>query len=103
MLLALEGNIGDRQSLLAQRLHHHLRLIRQHYLIFKSLKEDDRTRKPLCKVERRALAIKVCARRIRANQPVQITRLELVRLRRERREVADAEVARARFEEVSEG
>src|SRR5438045_2735210 len=47
VLLALEGNVGDGQAFRAQSINHHLRLIRQHNLVFQTLKEDHGTREPI--------------------------------------------------------
>ena len=60
-------------------------------------------REPVGVVDRRALAVEVRALRVRADQPVEVARLELVRVARERRQVADAVVARAGAERVAEG
>ena len=54
-------------------------------------------------MDRRALAVDVGSGRPRADQRVEVARLELVRLARQRLEIADAEVARAGVEEVAEG
>src|SRR5215510_136048 len=39
VLLAFKGNIGDGQLFLAERGHHHFRLVRRHDLVFQSLEE----------------------------------------------------------------
>ena len=54
-------------------------------------------------VDRRALAVALGRLRIRADEAVEVARLELVRVARERLEVADAVVARAGGERVGRG
>ena len=54
-------------------------------------------------VDRRALAVQVAPLGIGPDQAVEVARLELVRVARQRLEVADAVVARAGREDVAEG
>ncbi len=54
-------------------------------------------------VDRRTLDVQVARLRVGADQAVEISRLELVRVARERFEIADSVVARARAKRVAEG
>src|ERR1044072_7607293 len=80
VLLALEGEIGDGQALGAHGGEHHLGLIGRHDLIFKSLKENHRTRQLIRVMNGRAFAVEVASLRVRADKAARITRLELVRV-----------------------
>src|SRR5581483_7334621 len=61
-----------------------------------------RLRKPVRVEQRRALAIERFRLRIWPDQPIEIARLELVRVAHKRRDIADAVVARPALEEVME-
>src|SRR5665811_1876385 len=93
VLLALEQQVGDRQALGARGAVHGLGLARRHRLVLGALQQDERARQALGEVDRRALAIEVRALGPRADQRIEVARLELVGVARQRREVADAEVA----------
>src|SRR6516165_3540503 len=54
-------------------------------------------------MNRRALDIEVAARRVRTDHPVEITRLEFVRVLRQSLEIADAIIAGASLENIVEG
>src|SRR5437870_3086779 len=94
VLLALEGEVRHGQPLAANRLRHPLGLIRRHHLVLQALKENQRARQPIDEVDRRSLAIEFLRLGIRPDQRVEIARLELVGVLRERLHVADAVVAR---------
>src|SRR5262244_237347 len=103
MLLAREQEIADRIALAPQRLNHAFRLVRRHDGVLFPLEEDDRLREPIRVMERRALAIARFLLRIRSDQPVEIARLELVGVARERSDVAHAVIAGPALKEVAEG
>src|SRR5262245_16390787 len=103
MLLAREQEIADRIALAPQRLNHAFCLVRRHDGVLLPLEEDHRLRKPIRVIERRALAIARFLLRIRSDQPVEIARLELVGVARERGDVAHAVIAGSALKEVAEG
>ena len=103
VLLAGEQEIADRIALAPQRLDHGLGLVRRHDGVLVALEEDHRLRQPVRVIERRALAIARFLLRIGSDQPVEIARLELVGVARERGDVAHAVIARPALEEVAEG
>src|SRR5215468_5530334 len=84
MLLAREQEIANRITFAPQRLNHTFRLVRRHDGVLLPLEEDHRLRDPIRVIERRALAIARLLLRIRSDQPVEIARLEFVRVARER-------------------
>src|SRR5262245_5733808 len=57
MLLAFECQIGHRQTLVADRVRHHLRLVRRHHLVLESLEEDEGTGETVDRMNRRPRAI----------------------------------------------
>src|SRR6185295_6744262 len=79
MLLAFEWQIRNRNPFRPQRLNHGLRLIRRHYFVFESLKEDHGTRQLSGEVDRRARYINVTLFGIRSHESIEITRLKFVR------------------------
>src|SRR5205085_4932677 len=103
VLLALEGDVGDGQLFTPERLDHQLGLVRRHDLVFEALKENDGARQAFSEVDGGALVIQIRAFGVRADEPVEVARLELVRVADEDRQVADAEVARSGLESVAEG
>ena len=80
----------------AQRVHHHLGLVRRHDHVFVALEEDDGRGQALDMRDRRALLVR------RSDQRVHIARLELVRVARQHGDVADSVVARAAAKTVAE-
>src|SRR5438128_1375783 len=52
VLLPLEGDVGDRQALRAQRGDHLLRLVGRHDAVLEALEEDDRAIEPPGEVDR---------------------------------------------------
>src|SRR5262245_45738560 len=84
MLLAREQEIADRIAFAPQRLNHTFCLVRRHDGVLLPLEEDHRLREPIRVIDRRALAIARFLLRIRSDQPVEIARLELVGVARER-------------------
>ena len=97
-----EQQIAHRLALAPERLHHGLGLVGRHDGVLVALEEDHRLRQALHVMDRRAFAVERRSS-VRADQPIEIARLELVRVARERGEIADAVVARAALEEVTEG
>ena len=81
--------------LLLEHLDHRLRLARQHDLVVEPLQQQQRPLELVGEVHRRACAVQIALLRIRADHRVEIARLELVRVERERLRVRDAEVADA--------
>ena len=98
VLLALEQEIADRNAARLQRGDHALRLVRRDDAILRSLEEDHRRREPIGVVDRGALGVGLPVLWIRPDQPVEVSGLEFVGVARERLEVADAVIARARAE-----
>src|SRR6266516_5167084 len=103
MLLAREQEIADRISLAPQCLDHTFSLVRRHDGILVPLEEDHRLREPIRVIERRTLAIARFLLWIGSDQPVEIARLELVGVARERGDVAHAVIAGPALKEVAEG
>src|SRR6516164_5114634 len=64
---------------------------------------DDRLREPIRVIKRRALAVARVLLRIRSDQPVEIARLELMGVARERGDVAHAVIAGPALKKVAEG
>src|SRR4029077_2734790 len=93
VLLALEGEVGVGDAVGGHRGDHRLRLVRRHNRILESLEEDHRGAQAPGEVDRRALAVEVGALRIRADQPVEVAGLELVRVAGEGLGVGDAVIA----------
>src|SRR6266567_3813936 len=102
VLLAREQEIADRIAFAPKRLDHGFGLIRRHDRVFIALKEDHGFRQPIHVIKRRALTIALLLPRIRADQPVEIARLEFVSVAGKRGGVADPIVARAALKEVPE-
>src|SRR6516165_2973792 len=103
MLLAREQEIADRIALAPQRLNHAFCLVRRHDSILVPLEEDHRLREPIRVIEWRALAIARFLLWIGSDQPVEIARLELVGVARQRGNVAHAIIASAALKELAEG
>src|SRR6516164_2500301 len=103
MLLAREQEIANRITFAPQRLNHTFRLVRRHDGVLLPLEKDDRLREPIRVIKRRALAIARLLLRIRSDQPVEVARLELVGVARERSDVAHAVIASPALKEVAEG
>src|ERR1700723_1502005 len=94
MLLAVEEKIADWNAALLQRRDHEFCLVRGDDAILCSLEEDYRRREPIDMVNGGALGIGGSVVGIGTNQPVQVARLEFVRVAREGLEVADAVITR---------
>src|SRR5215472_5011436 len=103
MLLAREQEIANRIALAPQRLNHAFCLVRRHDGVLLPLEEDHRLREPISMIKRRALAIARFLLRIWSDQPVEIARLELMGVARERGDVAHAVMASPALKEVAEG
>src|SRR5262249_46067484 len=103
MLLAREQEIANRIALAPQRLNHAFCLVRRHDGVPLPRKEDHRLREPISMKKRRALAIARFLWRIWSDQPVEIARLELMGVARERGDVAHAVMASPALKEVAEG
>src|SRR5205823_2062932 len=84
-------------------LNHAFCLARRHDGVLLPLKEDDRLRESIRVIERRALAVTRFLLRVRADQPVEIARLELMGVARERSDVAHAVIASPALKKVAEG
>ena len=102
MLLAGKRHVGHGAALAAQRLDHHLGLVRRHNLVLEPLKQNQRTRQPVHGVNGRSRLIERLGRRVRADQDVEAPRLEFVRVVQQRFEIAHAVIARAGLEHVGE-
>ena len=100
MLLAFERNVSNGHTFLAQGFDHHLGLVRRHYFVFQTLKENHRTRQSIREVDRRSFDIEVSALGVWTNQTVGVARFEFVRIQFQRFEIAHAVVTRARFEVI---
>src|SRR6185437_1282981 len=70
VLLAGKQQVATGNAAAAQRLDHHLRLIRRHDPVVGALEEDYRAVEARDMAERRALTIKCFLPRVRADQPV---------------------------------
>src|SRR5262249_60647306 len=103
MLLAREQEIANRIALAPQRLNHAFCLVRRHDGVLLPLEEDHRLREPINMIKRRALAIARFLLRIWSDQPVEIARLELMGVARERGDVAHAVMASPALKESAEG
>src|SRR5262245_29256906 len=103
MLLAREQEIADRIALAPQRLNHTFCLARRHDGVLGTLEEDNGLRGPIRVIERRALPVARFLWRIRSDQPVEIARLELMRVTRERGDVAHAVIASPALKEMAKG
>src|SRR5207248_9863054 len=90
VLLAREQEIADCVALAPKRVDHGLGLVRRHNCVFIALKENHRLRESVDVAKRRALAIALLFLRKGTDQPVQISRLEFVRVACERRGGAHA-------------
>src|SRR5687768_8924330 len=99
VLLALERQMRDRQSLRAGSVRHHRGLIRRHDAVLESLKQDDRAGQPIDEVNRRAGAILLARLGIRTDEAIQVSRLELVRVAGKHLDVTDAVIARSGVED----
>ena len=96
VLLPLEGHVGHRHTLVAQRGDDHLRLVGRHHLVLEPLQDDQRPVEAVEVVDRRPLDVDVAPLGVRADQPVEVAALELVGLSGQRLEVGHPEVARRR-------
>src|SRR5262249_33205706 len=103
MLLAREQEIADRIALAPRRLNYAFCLVRRHDGVLLPLEEDHRLCEPIRVIERRALAIARFLLWIRSDQPVEIARLELMGVARERGDVAHAVMASPALKELAEG
>src|SRR5262249_57306014 len=92
-----------RMPLGGERLDKALCLFRRQNGVLAPREEDPRLREPIRVIERRALAIARFLLRIRSDQPVEIARLELVGVARERGDVAYAVIASPALNEVPQG
>src|SRR5262249_53084455 len=102
VLLTREQEIADRVAIVPQCLDHAFCLVRRHDGVLFPLEEDHRLRKPIGMIERRALAIARFLLRIGSNQPVEIARLKLVGVTRERGDVTYAVIASPALKELAE-
>src|SRR5438874_10402732 len=91
--LPLECNVRVRNALAIERVGHHLRLVREHDLVLEPLQKEQRSLDPVGEVHRGTRPVELDLPRVGPDQRVEIARLELVGLDRERLDVGDAEVA----------
>ena len=103
MPLSLEQEGGDGKALPVEFVRHQLGLVRRDHAVVEALEEDDRAAEPRGVVEGRAGAVHVALGGPLADQPIEVTGLELVGVGRKDFEVADAVVAGASPEHVVEG
>ena len=103
MLLAFECEIGYRQVLRAHGFDHFLGLIGRDDFVFQALENDHGTIQLIGEMDRRAGDVEIAAFGVRADQSVEVARLEFMGVFRQRFQVADAVVAGAGFEDVAEG
>ena len=94
--LALESEVCVGDARRGQGRDQRLRLRGRHDPVVEALHHEDRARDPVEEMDRRALPVALGHRRIRSDEPVDVARLELVRVARERLEVADPVPADAR-------
>jgi hypothetical protein len=87
--------VANRNSLSAQRLDHFLSLVRRHDWILFALEKGDRLGQPRGVEQRRSSAVLCLLFRIFPDQPILVTRLELVSVTGQRRKIADSVVAGA--------
>ena len=83
MLFPSEQEIADRRTVAAERRDHGFGLVRRHDGILVALEENHRLRQPPGMEQRRALAVESLLLGIGSDQPVEIARLELVRVPRQ--------------------
>ena len=93
--------VGD--AILGQGGDHQLCLIGGDDLIVEALKEDHRTSYLVGRMEGSSLAVEISPLWIRANKPIEISRLKLVSIPGQRFKVSDTEMARSSLEGVSKG
>src|ERR1700730_1827126 len=92
VLLALEGQEGDRYPPRPHGVGHHLRLIRGYHLVLEALEENERTRQPVDRVDRGPGAINVAPGGVGSDQLLEVPGLELVCLTGHGFEIADTVV-----------
>jgi hypothetical protein len=103
VILPVEQQVGVRDPPFPEGVDDALRLGGGDHLVLLALEDHHRAGDLVGVVVRRALAVDRLRLGQRSHQPVEIARLELVGLAREREQVADAEVADAGAEVVPEG
>jgi hypothetical protein len=96
MLFAIEKQISKRNSSLLQTSNHEFRLVGRNNLVLRSLKEDYRHRQAINVINRRTIDISLMFVGIRSDQPIQLMRLEFVRIARERNKVTHPVIACSR-------
>ena len=103
VLLALKQHVSDREALLLHRVVHHLRLVWGNNGILITLEEDDRAVQALNMVDRGAVEVHLLVLRVLADEPVEVTGLELVCVHDQGLQVADTVVAAPGLEDLAEG
>src|SRR5581483_10260196 len=88
VLLAREEEVSDRHTPLTELLHHRLGLAWRHDPVLFALEEDYRNRQAIRVKNRRTFAVQILALGIRTHQRIQVARFELVRVARQRRQIA---------------
>src|SRR5215467_4520922 len=78
VLLTREQEVADSIAIAPQRLDHDLGLVRRHYGVLGALEENHRLRQPIGVIDRRSLAIALLHFGKRSDEPVEISRLELM-------------------------
>ena len=90
VLLALEGQVGDRHALGPQGVDDHLGLRRRHDLVLEALQHDERAVEPVDVVDRRALDVALALLGVGPDERVEVAGLELVGVAGQGLEVGDA-------------
>src|SRR5262245_14221105 len=94
VLFSLEFVKLDVEPAVPEDSRHPCRLIRRDHAILEALEEGHRTGLTFGEVDGRSLMVKISPAWMRADEGVDITRLELVRFTGEKLQVADAVVTR---------
>ena len=102
MPLALECQIGDRNSFRLQGIDHGLGLVRRHHLVVQALQKNNRAVELAGVIDRRPLAVQSLALRQGSDNPVEIPAFKLVGVPGQGHQVTDTVVAGARREGVTE-
>ena len=102
MTLAGEHHQADRSAPCSQGVVHDIGLRGRYDVVLLALEQEQWSADPLDVVQRRAFVVGRSRSRERAHQPVEVARLELVRLLGEQRQVGHAEETHPRAEGVVE-
>lgn len=100
MSFTLKGDIGNWQSAFLQCFHHHLCLVGRDNLVFKALEERTCTCDLVCRVEWRALKVKLTCCRVWANETLRVEKLKLVCVLCQSFKIANSKVTNSSLEHV---